>query len=383
MGTTQTFFTGLVVAIVGFFSSFPIFLQGGTAVGASPDQAASALMAGAISMGLAGIVLSLWQKAPVSVAWSTPGVALLAVSAPDPAGFSGAVAAFVFAGVLNVIAGFWKPLARLAQSIPGPITQAMLAGILLSICFTPFRAISEAPWVALPILLTWFVVGRVSRLFAVPAAVLTTIGLIAVHNSGAVPMPDRVLTAPVFILPEFSVSALVGLGVPLFIVTMATQNIPGQSVLTSNGYQLPAGKMFASVGLFSILSAPFGAAQTCLAAITAAMCSDENVDPDPAKRYWAAVWSGVFYCVFGVFAGAVTHFAAQAPDLAVGSLAGVALFAVFMNSANVALRSDDTREAAAMTFLVTASGVTLFGLGGAVWGLLAGCAVHLVQRLRG
>ncbi|MFY0623805.1 MAG: benzoate/H(+) symporter BenE family transporter [Pelagimonas sp.] len=383
MGTTQTFFTGLVVAIVGFFSSFPIFLQGVTTVGATPGQAASALMAGAISMGLAGIVLSLWQKVPVSVAWSTPGVALLAVSAPDATGFAGAIGAFIFAGALTVIAGFWKPLARLAQSIPAPITQAMLAGVLLSICFTPFRALADAPWVALPILLTWFLVSRASRLFAVPAAVLATVVLIFVHNAGAVPMPEAALTSPVFTMPTFTLSAIVGLGLPLFIVTMATQNIPGMSVLNSNGYRPPAGKMFASVGAFSILSAPFGAAQTCLAAITAAMCSDENVDPDPAQRYWAAVWSGVFYCLFGIFAGAVTHFAALAPDFAVGSLAGVALFAVFMNSASVALKDDATREAAGITFLITASGVTLFGLGGAVWGLVAGCAVYLVQRWRG
>lgn len=376
----QTFWTGLVVAVVGFFSSFPIFLQGVLAMQATPEQASSALMAGAVSMGLAGIVLSLWLKVPASVAWSTPGVAFLAVSAPDSAGFAGAVGAFVVAGVLCVIAGFWKPLARLAASIPAAITMAMLAGVLLSICFVPFRALGEAPQVALPIMLTWYVVGRFSRLFAVPAAVLATLVLVVVHNGGGLAAPDHVLTHPVFVVPVFSVSAVFGLGLPLFIVTMATQNIPGVSVLKANNYQPPTGKMFATVGLFSILSAPFGAVATCVAAITAAMCCDEHAHPDPAQRYMAAVWGGVFYCVFGVMAAVVTHIAGLAPPMAMACLAGVALFNVFAGSASAALKDEDTREAAALTFVATASGVSILGLGGAVWGLLIGCVVHLIKR---
>lgn len=375
----QTFWTGLVVAVVGFFSSFPIFLQGVLAMGATPAQASSALMAGAISMGLAGIVLSLWLKIPASVAWSTPGVAFLAVSAPDSAGFAGAVGAFVVAGVLSVIAGFWKPLARLAGSIPAPITMAMLSGVLLPICFVPFQALGEMPMVALPIMLTWYVVGRFSRLFAVPAAVAATLVLVVLHNGGGLPALDHMLTQPVFVMPVFSVSAALGLGLPLFIVTMATQNIPGVSVLRANNYHPPAGRMFATVGTFSILSAPFGAAATCVAAITAAMCCDENAHPDPAQRYMAAVWGGVFYCLFGVLAAFVTHVAGLAPPLAMATLAGVALFNVFAGSASAALKDDDTREAAALTFVATASGVSLFGLGGAVWGLAIGCIVHLVK----
>ncbi|MCT4556665.1 MAG: benzoate/H(+) symporter BenE family transporter [Pelagimonas sp.] len=375
----QTFWTGLVVAIVGFFSSFPIFLQGVTTMGANPDQAASALMAGAISRGLAGIVLALWQKMPISVAWSTPGVALLAVSAPDPAGFSAAIGAFVLAGGLTVLAGFWPALARLAKSIPAPITQAMLAGVLLAICLEPFRVLATAPQVALPILGVWFITSRFSRLFAVPAAVLMTLALIVLDNNGLT-APPQVLTAPVLTLPSFSFSALIGLGVPLFLVTMATQNVPGISVLRANGYEPPAGPMFASVGVFSLLSAPFGAAQTCLAAITAAMCSDETVHPDPAQRYMAAVWAGLFYCIFGLFAALVTHVAGLAPEGSVATLAGLALFSVFNGSATAALKDEETREASVLTFLITASGVTILGLGGAVWGLVLGCFVTWLQR---
>ncbi len=379
---SQPFWTGLVVAIVGFFSSFPIFLAGVTAMGAEGDIAASALMSGAVSMGLAGIVLSLWLKIPASVAWSTPGVALLAISTPDPAGFPAAIGAFLFAGALTVVAGLWRPLGRFARAIPAPLTQAMLAGVLFSICLGPFLALQDAPHIALPILLTWFVVGRINRLMAVPAAVIVALGLILIHNGGTVPAPDTILTKPVFVMPVLSWPTVIGLGLPLFIVTMAAQNIPGVSVLKANGYEPQTERLFGTVGLFSILSAPFGAASTCVAAITAAMCASEDAHPDPAKRYFAAVWAGVFYCVLGLFAGTVTHVAALAPEAVLPVLAGVALFTVFMTSAAAAWKEDATREAAAVTFLLTASGVTILGLGGAVWGLVAGGAVYLVQRWR-
>lgn len=381
MGGIQAIATGIAVAIVGFFSSFPIFLAGVEAMGATPDQASSALMAGGLAMAAAGVILALWFKAPASCAWSTPGAALLAGSAADAKGFSGAVGAFLIAGALVVVAGFWKPLVRLAQSIPGPITLGMLAGVLLPICFAPFRALAEQPVVAGVTLATWFVVSRFSRLFAVPATVLATLALVIWWN-GTLPLPDHVLTPPVWVTPTFSVAGLIGLALPLFIVTMATQNIPGVAVLKANGYTPPTGPMFVTVGAASILTAPFGAIATNLAAITAAMCSDENAHRDPAQRYWAAVWAGVFYALFSVFAAVVTFVAASAPPLAMASLAGVALLPVFINSATVALKDEDTREAAALTFVITASGLTLFGIGGAVWGLVAGCAVHLLKRAR-
>jgi benzoate membrane transport protein len=375
----SSFWTGLVVAIVGFFSSFPIYLQGVTAMGATADQAASALMAGAVSMGLAGIVLSLWTKTPASVAWSTPGVALLAISAPDAAGFAGAIGAFIAAAILTIVAGFWKPLAHAAQSIPAPITYAMLAGVLLALCFAPFRAAGIHPETALPIMAVWFIVGRFSKLFAVPAAVVMTLVLIFLHNDGTISVPTQLLTVPEIVIPVFSWPAIIGLGVPLFIVTMATQNVPGISVLSSYGYTPDAGRMFRSVGVFSLLSAPFGAVATCVAAITAVMCAEESSHPDPKRRYLSAVWAGGFYCVFGVAAGLVTHVASLAPALAMQTLAGVALINVFINSASAALKDDTTREAAALTFLITASGVTILGLGGAVWGLIIGCSVHALR----
>ncbi|MEQ8290763.1 MAG: benzoate/H(+) symporter BenE family transporter [Roseovarius sp.] len=376
----QTVSTGFVVAMVGFFSSFPILLQGIQGVGADPAQSASGLMAAAVAMGLAGIVLSLWTRAPVSVAWSTPGAALLAVTGTVEAGFAGAVAGFLTAGALTVLAGLWKPLGRLASAIPTPLAHAMLAGVLLPICIAPVVALAETPLVIAPTILTWFLLGRVSRLLAVPGAVVMAAITIAVTADLSAWAPGALLQAPRFVMPEFSLPAVIGIGVPLFIVTMATQNIPGIAVMRSFDFTPPPGPLFASVGGFSILSAPFGAPATCLAAITAAMCSNEESHPDRGKRYWSAVMAGVFYCILGLFAGVITSFAGLAPPMLTAAVAGVALLGVFAGSATAALEAERTREAAAITFVITASGVTAFGLGGAVWGLLAGGIVQVLRE---
>ncbi|MDD9725658.1 benzoate/H(+) symporter BenE family transporter [Roseovarius sp. SK2] len=380
MPPMQTISTGFVVAMVGFFSSFPIVLQGLAAVGASDAQAASGLMAAALAMGLAGIVLSLWTKMPASVAWSTPGAALLAVTAPVEAGFAGAVAGFLVAGALTVISGLWRPLGRLAAAIPAPLAQAMLGGVLLPLVIRPVLAVAETPVVIGPILAAWFVLGRINKLLAVPGAVVAAgITVLAYGDLGAFDARGWV-TAPVFVMPEFSLAAVVGIGLPLYVVTMATQNVPGLAVMRAHGYAPEPGPLLSVVGGFSVLSAPGGAPQTCLAAITAAMCADEDSHPDAGMRYWSAVMAGIFYCVLGVFAGVITAFAGLAPPMVMASVAGVALLSVFANSTAAALGDADYREAAVITFVVTASGVTVFGLGGAVWGLLAGGLVQVVRH---
>ena len=379
----QTVSTGFVVAIVGFFSSFPIVLQGLDAMGASNAQAASGLMAAAMSMGLAGILLSLWTKQPVSVAWSTPGVALLAVSVMPQDGFDGAVGAFLVAGLLTLVAGLFRPLGRLAASIPAPLAQAMLSGVLLSICIVPFQAAAETPWTALPIILTWFIMARINKLVAVPAAVLMAAFVVLHSNGYAVPLPNTPFTQLQVTLPSFSLGAILGISVPLFIVTMATQNVPGIAVMKSYGYTPEPGPLLSAVGGASMISSLIGAPATCLAAITAAMCSNEESHPDPAQRYWSAAMAGVFYCFLGIFAAIITAFAAAAPPLVLGTLAGIALLGVFANSALAAFDTTEYREAAAITFLITASGITVFGLGAAVWGLVAGGIVQMVKTRMG
>lgn len=377
----QTVSSGAVVAIVGFFSSFPIVLQGLTSVGATPDQAASGLMAAALAMAFAGAVLSLRYRMPISAAWSTPGVALLAVTAPVDGGFAAAVGGFLVAGVLTVMAGLWKPLARFAAEIPAPLAQAMLAGVLVSLCIVPFEALAQAPKVAAPIILTWFLVGRISRLFAVPAAVLAAGGVTVLWGdlSGLSVLSERgFLTSPLIIWPEFTLQGAISIGLPLFVVTMAAQNIPGIAVLRSFSYTPPPGGQIAGVGIVSALSAPFGAPQTCLAAITAAMCAGEDAHPDPARRYWAAVMAALFYTLFGLFAAVITLLAAAAPPMVLGTLAGIALLGVFSNSAQAALADQPSREAAAVTFLITASGASVAGIGAPVWGLAVGGLIYAV-----
>ncbi len=349
-------------------------------MGASPLQAGSGLMSAAIGMGLTAIFLSLRYRQPISVAWSTPGAALLAVSVAPAEGFAGAVGAFLCAGALTVVAGLWRPLGRLAEAIPITLAHAMLGGVLLPLCIVPFKAAVELPWQVLPVILTWFIAGRFNRLLAVPAAVVAAAVVVVINAGDSAIATDRLIAAPVWTTPKFSLSSAIGIGVPLFVVTMATQNIPGIAVLRSFGFSPVSGRLISSVGGASILSAPFGAPATCLAAITAAMCANEDSHPDPAQRYWSAIMAGIFYCFLGVFAVAITGFAAHADPLLMGTLAGIALIGVMANSVHAALEIPAEREAAILTLAITASGITVFGLGAAVWGLIAGGIVHVIAR---
>ena len=351
-------------------------------MGASSQQAASGLMAAAVSMGLTAIVLSVWKRQPLSVAWSTPGAALLAISATPNGGFPEAVGAFLVAGLLTLIAGAWRPVGRLAEAIPISLAQAMLAGVLLPICLTPVQALPTIPQFIVPIFVVWLIAGQVNRLAAVPAAVVATAALIA-WTSG---LPDiwaaRLFTPPVLTTPTFSLVSAISIGIPLFIVTMATQNIPGIAIVRSFGYSPNPGPLFATVGAASLLSAPFGAFSTCLAAITSAMCAGTDSHPDPDQRYWSAVVGGVVYCVFGLFAGLLTAYAALAPTMVVASLAGLALVGVLAGSTAAALSEPQEREAATLTLVITASGITFLNVGSPVWGLLVGGAVYAVNRWR-
>lgn len=381
----QSIFMGLLAGFVGFASSFAVVLQGLTAVGASPEQAASGLMALSVSMGLCAIVLSLKTRMPISIAWSTPGAALLATSGAVDGGFAVAVGAFIVCAILIVISGVWRPLGRAVAGIPAPLANAMLAGVLLGLCLAPVKAVAFNPLLGLPIAVAWLVVGRFNRLLAVPAALLA---FIAVMIFG-VEFPENALAdlgnsiaPPVeFVIPEFTLSGLIGIALPLFIVTMASQNIPGTAVLRANDYDTPPGPLFTVTGIFSLLSAPFGGHAVNLAAITAALCAGKDAHPDPSKRYWATISGGVFYIVFGLLAGLVTAFVSLAPSILIEAVAGLALIGAFAGSTVAAFKEEDGREAAAVTFIVTAAGLTFYGISGAFWGLLAGGLIYLLTHL--
>lgn len=388
--SAQSFVMGVLTAFVGFSSSFAVVLHGLKGVGASDAQAASALMALSIAMGLCAIVLSIRNRMPISIAWSTPGAAFLATAGPLEGGFAVAVGAFLITALLIIAAGLFKPLSRAVSAIPAPLANAMLAGVLIGLCFAPVKAIAFNPWFGLPIVIAYFVGGAINRLAAIPAALVAFILVIAF----GIEMPDgamasvlqAIVPAPVFVAPQFTLSGLISVALPLFIITMASQNIPGITVLRVNGYEPAAGPLFTMTGFFSLLSAPFGGHAVNLAAITAAMCAGEDAHRDPARRYWAAIIAGIGYVVLGLTAGAVTAFVALSPTILIEAVGGLALIAAFSGSALAAFKEAETREVAAVTFLVTASGVSFAGVSGAFWGLLAGGAVMALagfaRRLR-
>jgi benzoate membrane transport protein len=378
----QALAAGVLAAFVGFASSFAVIIQGLTGVGASQAEAASGLMALSIAMGICAIVLSLRSKLPISVAWSTPGAALLATTGPVPGGFSAAVGAFLVTGALIVIAGLWKPLGRAVAAIPPALANAMLAGVLLGLCLAPVRAVAELPALGLAIVVVWAVTAKVNRLYAVPAAVVVAMVLIAATTSVPPETLGSLWPNPVLVRPSFSLAALVGIALPLFIVTMASQNIPGMAVLNANGYWPDAGRLFWSTGIFSMAAAPFGGHAVNLAAITAALCAGEDAHPDPKRRSWAAIVAGFVYILFGLMAGAATAFISASPPILIEAVAGLALLGAFGGALLGAVAEPRDREAAVITFLVTASGASFFGISGAFWGLVAGGAILALTRWR-
>ena len=370
---------GLVAAFVGFASTFAVILKGLSAVGASDAQAASGLMAVSMAMGLAGITLSLTTRMPVSAAWSTPGAALLAATGPASGGFPAAVGAFLVVGALIIAAGLIKPFGRLVAAIPSPLANAMLAGILFGLCLAPIKGLIEAPGPTAAIILTWLIVSRWRRLYATPAAAIVAALLIGFGGSGEGIGLAELTPQWVWTTPTFSLGAIVSLALPLFIVTMASQNLPGLAVLSAYNYKPEPGPLIATTGVFTVLGAPFGAHAVNLSAITAAMCASPEASPDPAKRWVAALTAGAAYLVFGPLAGGVTRFVSGSPIL-VESVAGLALLSAFGSALHNALADVSEREAALATFLVSASGVGFYGIGGAFWGLLAGGAILVLTR---
>ncbi len=373
----QPVLMGIVTALVGFSSSFAVVLRGLSAVGASEAQAASGLMAAAIAMGLAGIVLSLGLRQPVSAAWSTPGAALMAATGPVAGGWPGAVGAFVLASALLILAALIKPFGRAVGRIPATLANAMLAGVLFGLCLAPVRAFSVAPAETAAVVVVWLVAARWRRLYATPAAALAAAVIVALHAPAF--EIASIAPAPVWVWPHVSLAAFVGLSLPLFIVTMASQNLPGIAVLKTYGYTPAPSTLIGVTGMFGTAAAPFGCHAINLSAITAALCASPDADPDPNRRWIASATCGVVYVGLGATAGAATRLAATAPIL-IEAVAGLALLGALGGSLVSALAEPQEREAAVVTFVVAASGASFYGVGGAFWGLLAGGLILGVNR---
>jgi len=377
---------GMLAALVGFTGSFAIVLQGLVSAGATPEQATSGLIALCLGMGVSGILLALRYRKPIGVAWSVPGSALLIASGDSLSSINEAIGVYLFSSVLLVIAGLYRPLGRLIESIPTTLANAMLAGVLLTLCLAPVHALAFDAYIAVPLLLAWWLVGRVSRFFAVPAALLVLILLVwlrlGVPDDFALQLQASLWPELIWIPPVFDVGSLISLGIPLFVVTMASQNVPGVAVLKANHYQPKAGPLIANTGFFSLLSAPFGGHGINLAAVTAAMFSSEDAHADPDRRYWSAAIAGMTYLVIGCLAGVAGLLVTLVPAVLIEAIAGLALLGAFSAAIVSALSDVKYREAAAITFLFSSSGLAFLGVGGAFWGLIIGGIMYAVCRAR-
>lgn len=380
-GLLQPIVAGLLASVVGFASTFAVVLHGYTSVGATPAQAAGGLLMLCLAQGALSIWLSTRWRMPVTLAWSTPGSALLAASGMPEGGFAVATGAFLVAAALIVAAGLWKPFGRAVAAIPTALASAMLAGVLFEICLAPVRAAGAMPAVALPVILAWALAWRFARLYAVPVAVLAA-AVVMLLVTTLPPGLTASVAWPDFILPRFTLTAAIGLGVPLFLVTMASQNVPGLAVMHAHGYRPEPGPIFTITGLASAVIAFFGAHAINLAAITAALCAGRDAHPDPARRWVASVSGGVAYAVLGLGAGVAATFVAAAPPLLIQTVAGLALLATLGGALTTAAAEERTRLPAMATFVTTASGLSVMGIGAAFWGLLAGGALMLLDRLR-
>ncbi|MFG1348464.1 benzoate/H(+) symporter BenE family transporter [Xanthobacter autotrophicus] len=372
--------SAFVAALVGFGGTLALILAAAAEVGASPAEASSWVAAICLAIAASSALLSMRYRMPIIAAWSTPGAALIA-GFGSGIGMASATGAFLVAGLLVVLCAAVKPLGTLVARIPVAVAAAMLAGVLARFVMALAEHAAASPALVLPVIAVFFIVRLLSPNWAVPAALVAG-GAGAVLLGRVGPMPTPELSALVWTTPRFEPSVLVGLALPLFLVTMASQNLPGFAVLRASGYMPPVRPILAVTGLASMASAPFGAHATNLAAITAALCTGPETHPD-SKRRWLAgpVYAGFYLLLAAAGASLVGVFAALPPAL-IATIAGLALLSPLTGALTAALNEEKHRVAAVATFATTASGVTALGLGAPVWGLAAGLLIVGLDHLR-
>jgi len=370
---------GFVAVLVGYTSSAAIIFQAAGAAGATVAQTGGWLTMLGLGMGITSLGLSLWYRTPVLTAWSTPGAALLVTSLPGTS-LNEAIGVFIFASALILICGVTGLFARLMNYIPQAISAAMLAGILLRFGIDAFAALQVNFALSGTMCLVYLLARRLLPRYAIVLTLLA--GLMVALMQGNVHVAHtQSLIMPEFIPPHFTLSSLLGVGIPFFVVNMASQNAPGIATLKAHGYALPVSPLIAWTGLTALLLAPFGGFTVCIAAITAAICMGPEVHSDPQRRYWAAAAAGVFYLLAGVFGGAISGLFTALPQALIHTIAGLALLGTIAGSLQRALSDEQQRDAAVIAFLITASGVTLLGIGAAFWGLIGGVIAHLIFSL--
>ncbi|MBA1191164.1 benzoate/H(+) symporter BenE family transporter [Pseudomonas entomophila] len=368
---------GFIAMLTAYTSSLVLMFQAGQAAGLSSAQISSWIWALSIGMAVCSVGLSLRYRMPITVAWSTPGAALLITSLGGIA-YSEAIGAYIVCALLVLVCGLTGSFERLVRRIPASLASALLAGILFKIGSELFVAAEHRTLLVLGMFFSYLLVKRLSPRYCVLAALVVGTAL-----SGALGLLDfsgftLELAQPVWTTPTFSLAATISIALPLFVVAMTSQNMPGMAVLRADGYTVPASPLISATGLMSLLIAPFGAHGVNLAAISAAICTGPHAHEDPSRRYVAAVWCGLLYAVAGVFGATLAALFAALPKELVLSIAALALFGSIMNGLSVAMAEAREREAALITFMVTASGLTLFSVGSAFWGIVAGLIAQAI-----
>ena len=365
---------GSVASITGTAASAGLVLAALASLGATKSQTASGIFVLITMYGLLSIGLSWRYKMPISIVWSTPGAALLISSGTLGLPFSSAVGAFIVTGFLLLLTGLWPALGRLVSSIPRPIASAMLAGVIFNFCVAPFKSATAFPWIVLPAILVWLILYKYATVWATPVAMVIVFALTAI-DLGITVDPSEMLPTIEFVAPTFDLAAIVSIGIPLYLVTMASQNIPGIAIMKSFGYEVPFKPVMAATGISAMVAGFFGGFSMNLAAITAALNANDHAHKDPARRWLSSVYGGYVYLLIALFTGATVAFVLQAPRDLVLAAAGIALLGTIVSALSAAVEVVELRLPAMVTFLVTASGLSAFGIGSAFWALLAGLTV--------
>ena len=372
---------GFVAVLIGFASSVAIVFQAADAAGADDAMKVSWIMALGLGMGATCFLLSWWYKAPVITAWSTPGAALLATSLNE-ASYAESIAVFMFAGVLALVIGVTGLFDRLMRWIPLPIACAMLVGVLFNFGVAIFTSLEASPWLVLTMLLAYLFSKLILPRYAVIIVLIAGLVMVLIEpqtNFSSIPLTIGTLQ---WVTPEWNTSLILGVGLPLFIVTLTSQNIPGVAVMRASHYQTPVSNIISWTGISTVLLAPFGGFALNLAAITAAICSGDECHKDPAKRYIAGMSAGVFYMLAGLAGASVVGLFAVFPKAMIAALAGIALLGTIGANLKAAFDSDIYREPALITFLTTVSGVSFFGVASAFGGICFGSFVLIIQRIK-
>ena len=371
---------GVVTALVGFTSAFAVVLAGLSGVGATPAQASSGLLAVSVTMGIASIVLAVWTRKPITVAWSTPGAALLAATGPVDGGWPAAIGAFLVTGVLIILTGLVTPLGRLLAAIPRSVAQAMLAGVLLPLCLGPITGAVANPWAVLPIIAVWLIALRLLPRWAVPLAFVAAVVVIVIHLATTQNAVNAAAFIPVveLTMPTWSLGAVLGIALPLYLVTMASQNVAGVAVMRSFGYEVPWRASMVVTGIGTLIGAPAGGHAINLAAISAALAAGPEAGEDRSRRWIASVTSGIGVILLGIASAAFVAIVLLAPVGVVAAVAGLALIATLGSSISQAMEEPAERIPAVATFLVAASGIAVGGISAAFWALVVGVVVRTV-----